>query len=160
MAPELELQVVVRPLRPADRAEVERIDRIAGGRDAAASWRQVFRRCVGADAGAVGLCADAGRGRGLDGFLLGEVRALEFGSDACGWVFAVGVDPAARRRGVGSALLRAAVRAFRGQGVQRIRTMVARADVPLQAFFRSAGFVGGPYVQLELEPPPPPGDLT
>jgi hypothetical protein len=29
--------------------------------------------------------------------------------------------------------------------------MVRRADVPVLAFFRSSGFAGGPYVQLELD---------
>jgi hypothetical protein len=35
-------------------------------------------------------------------------------------------------------------------GVHKVRTMVARNDVPVLAFFRASGFVGGPFVQLEL----------
>jgi len=44
-----------------------------------------------------------------------------------------------------------AARRFRELGVPRVRTMVRRADVPVLAFFRSSGFAGGPYVQLELD---------
>ena len=91
------------------------------------------------------------RGEGLAGFLLAEVRAVEFGSEPCGWVFAVGVDEGAERRGIASALLGAAQRRFAGAGVRQIRTMVRRRDVPLLSFFRASGFVGGPYVQLELD---------
>ena len=32
--------------------------------------------------------------------------------------------------------------------------MMRRNDVPVLSFFRSQGFAGGPYVQLELELPP------
>jgi ribosomal protein S18 acetylase RimI-like enzyme len=52
---------------------------------------------------------------------------------------------------VASALLAEACRAFRAAGVTRVRTMVRRNDVPVLAFFRSSGFSGGSYVQLELD---------
>ena len=42
-------------------------------------------------------------------------------------------------------------RRFRALGVTQVRTMVRRNDVPVTAFFRSNGFVGGSFAQLELE---------
>jgi len=64
-------------------------------------------------------------------------------------VFAVGVDPRSLRSGVASALLLESCRRFAHFKVDRVRTMVRRTDVPVLSFFRSSGFVGGPFVQLE-----------
>lgn len=142
----------VRPLARRDLAAVRRID--AHHRGAApkpAYWTRVFRELLAAppEEGRVGVAATQG-GR-LVGYLVGEVRAFEFGSDPCGWVLAVAVDPGALRARVGAALVAEAARRFRELGVPRVRTMVRRADVPVLAFFRSSGFAGGPYVQLELD---------
>src|ERR1019366_9739540 len=38
------------------------------------------------------------------GFIIGEIRAWEFGSPPCGWVFALSVEPEMRLHGIGSAL--------------------------------------------------------
>ena len=46
--------------------------------------------------------ADRGSPRSPQGFIVGEVRAWEFGSAPCGWIFALSVEPAARLRGVGA----------------------------------------------------------
>jgi len=80
-----------------------------------------------------------------------SVRIWAEGSEPCGWIFAIGVDPNSERLGVASLLLAEAVARFKAQGVPRIRTMVRRNDVPVLAFFRSNGFRGGPFVQLELD---------
>ena len=85
------------------------------------------------------------------GFIIGEVRAWEFGSAPCGWVFALSVEPKARLHGVGSALLEAISGEFKKSGVGKMRTMVAR-DVRLPLlFFRSEGMIAGPYIQLEKD---------
>jgi ribosomal protein S18 acetylase RimI-like enzyme len=141
----------IRPLSRADLAGVIRIDAHHTGARKPAYWKRVFAEFLGRRAGhvRVGLAADV-EGR-LAGYLLGEVRAFEFGSGPCGWIFAVGVDPSRLRLGVASALLGEACRAFRAAGVTQVRTMVRRNDVPVLAFFRSSGFSGGSYVQLELD---------
>ncbi len=85
------------------------------------------------------------------GFIIGEIRAWEFGSTPCGWVFALSVEPKARLDGVGSALLGAIASEFKKAGVRKMRTMVARdARLPL-LFFRSEGMMAGPYIQLEKD---------
>jgi hypothetical protein len=53
--------------------------------------------------------------------------------------------------GRASALLEEARRRFRAVGVNSLRTMVLRNDVPFLSLFRCHGFVGGPFVQLELD---------
>ena len=141
----------VRDLRQGDLEEVIRIDALHTGQASPGYWKTVFADFVGrrADHPRVGLAAVAG-GR-LLGYLLGEVRAFEFGSEACGWIFGVGVDPSELRRGVASTLLGEACRRFHAAGVRRIRTMVRRNNVPVLSFFRANGFAAGSFVQLELE---------
>jgi len=87
----------------------------------------------------------------LLGFIIGEIRAWEFGSTPCGWVFALSVEPEMRLHGVGSALFEAISDEFRKAGVGKMRTMIARdARLPL-LFFRSEGMMAGPYIQLEKD---------
>jgi len=85
------------------------------------------------------------------GFIIGEVRAWEFGSAPCGWVFALSVEPRARLHGVGRALFEAISAEFAKAGVGKMRTMVARDNRLHLMFFRSEGMMAGPYIQLEKE---------
>ena len=85
----------------------------------------------------------------LLGFIIGEVRAWEFGSAPCGWVIALSVEPRARLRGVGQRLFRAMAVEFAETGVEKMRTMVARDNRLHLMFFRSEGMTAGPYIQLE-----------
>ncbi len=144
--------VRVRDLRRADLRAVVRIDAAHTGRRKPRYWARQFRDLLARGRGEpprVGLAAvDGGV---LVGYLVGEVRAFEFGSDPCGWVHALGIDPRRLRGGVASALLAKACRRFRDAGVRRVRTMIRRGNVPVMAVFRANGFVGGSFVQLELD---------
>ena len=62
----------------------------------------------------------------------------------------MGVAPEQAHHGIGSALVAEAGRRFARAGVTTARTMVRRDDVSMLAFFRSNGFVGGTFTQLEL----------
>ena len=83
------------------------------------------------------------------GHLFGEVRAWEFGSEPCGWIFAVAVQPEMARRGYAADLCRHAMAKFHEMQVFVVRTMVRRNDVPVLSFFRSMGFVAGPFAEME-----------
>jgi ribosomal protein S18 acetylase RimI-like enzyme len=147
----LDTSARVRSLRNADLEEVIRIDALHTGEPKRDYWRSVFHDFIDTRAShlRVGLAADGDAG--MIGFLLGEVRAFEFGSEPCGWVFSVGVDPWYERQKVASMLLAECCRRFRGAGVERVRTMVVRNDVPVLSFFRANGFVAGSFAQLELD---------
>jgi ribosomal protein S18 acetylase RimI-like enzyme len=140
----------IRPLVRRDLADVVRIDAIHTGQEQRPYWTRLFREFLAPAPGRqrVALAADV-EGE-LAGFLLADVRAFEFGSEPCGWILEVGVDPDRARRGIASALLAEAVRRLRAAGVATVRTMVRRNNVPVLTFFRTNGFAGGPYVQLEL----------
>lgn len=139
-------------LRAGDLAAVIRLDARLTGKRKPAYWKGVFGEFVSPRHGSarVGLAARVD-GR-LTGYVLGEVRAFEFGSPPCGWIFSVAVDPEQAHHGIGSALVAEAGRRFARAGVSTVRTMVRRNDVPMLAFFRSNGFVGGTFTQLELGP--------
>lgn len=142
------VETTVRPLVSGDLAAIVRLDAVLTGASKDLYWQQVLGRHL-EDAECIGLAAAVGEE--LDGYLFGELRAFEFGSERCGWIFALGVQPDTTRQGVASALLAAAGCQFRSLGVSRVRTMVNRTDVPMLALFRSQAFVGGPFVQLELD---------
>lgn len=89
--------------------------------------------------------------RAVIGFIVGEIRAWEFGSEPCGWVFAISVDPQTREAGIGDALLDHICDSFRQAGVHRLRTMISRQNHLLMSFFRSKGLMAGAYLQLEKE---------
>lgn len=142
--------IAVRELERGDLDEVVRIDALHSGEHKPGYWSRVLDEFLGRESGkCVGLAAEeAGR---LVAYLLGEVRAFEFGSDPCGWIFAVGVDPRRARAGAASALLEEACNRLHRAGVKRVRTMVRRNDVGVLSFFRANAFVGGSFVQLERD---------
>jgi ribosomal protein S18 acetylase RimI-like enzyme len=141
----------IRDLVTDDLDDVVAIDALRNGTGQPDYWSKVFRETLDSDpeAGRVGLAAV--RDGVLIGYVTGEVRAFEFGSEPCGWILTVEVDPSCVRERVASSLLAAACRRFREAGVTKVRTMVQRADVPVLSFFRANGFVGGSFVQLELD---------
>lgn len=85
------------------------------------------------------------------GFIVGEVRAWEFGSAPCGWVLALSVEPESRLHGIGEALFQSISREFKSAGVSKMRTMVARDNRLHLLFFRGEGMIAGPYIQLEKD---------
>ncbi len=142
--------ITVRPLTPQDLDRVCEIDALHTGVAKPDYWRGVFADFLDPErhrGGKVGLATMAGDE--LAGYLLGEVRAFEFGSPPCGWVFSVGVAPEFDRSGHASTLLDEALRLFREEGVTTVRTMVLRDDIPVLSFFRARGFTGGAFYQLE-----------
>jgi len=140
----------VRDLRSDDLADVIRIDLLHTGERKPDYWEPVLRGFLAPDRRRLRVGLAAVDGEAMVGYLLGEVRAFEFGSEPCGWVFGVGVDPRLLRGGVASLLLAEGCRRFRRAGVRRVRTMVRRNNVPVLAFFRSNGFEAGTFAQLEL----------
>jgi ribosomal protein S18 acetylase RimI-like enzyme len=138
----------VRAARAADMAEVEAIDARITGLAKPEYWAQAFAR-YGDREDRWFLVAEAD-GR-INGFIIGEKRAWEFGSPRCGWIFAIGVDPALRLGGVGTRLFEAITQRMHRAGLTLVRTMLARDDALNMAFFRSQGMMGGAFIQLEMQ---------
>jgi ribosomal protein S18 acetylase RimI-like enzyme len=145
-------RATIRPLRSRDLDSVVRIDAVQTGELKPAYWKRVFRQFVSAKSEIVRVGLVAEQDRRVVGFLLADVRAFEFGSEPCGWILEIGVEPKLTRSGIASALLHEGCARLLDAGVSVVRTMVRRNNVPVLTFFRTNGFCGGPYVQLEFTP--------
>lgn len=141
-------ELVIRAAAAADVAAVGQLDSRITGMAKADYWTDMFER-YGKRPDRYFLIAEDRQGR-VVGFIIGEVRAWEFGSPPSGWIFALGVDPKARLRKIGSRLFEAICACLAASGVDTVRTMLARDDELNMAFFRSQGMMGGPFIQLEM----------
>ncbi len=112
-------------------------------------WQEMFARYGADESKQLFLVCESGHE--IVGFIIGEVRDWEFGSNPCGWVFALGVRPDIRLSGVATQLYGAMCEFFRNAGVTKMRTMLARQDIDSLSFFRSQGMMAGPYLQLEKD---------
>lgn len=153
-APELETVpgaglegVRVRAARAADLPAVVALDAENTGLPKAAYWKERFEWYAGRQPDRFFLVAE--RDGATLGFIVGEVRAWEFGSPPSGWVFAINVLRGQRQHGLGTLLLEAICDRFRKAGARQVRTMIAKDDRLVMSFFRSQGMMAGPFVELE-----------
>lgn len=141
--------VTIRPATMDDIRQVILLDNRINNAPKPDYWRSMFER-YGAG------CEDsfflvAMRKQDLAGFVIGEVRAWEFGSPPAGWVFIIAVDPKIRLAGLGSQLFDAMCDCFRKAGVTTVRTMLAREAHVMMSFFRSQGMMAGQFIELEMD---------
>jgi ribosomal protein S18 acetylase RimI-like enzyme len=141
---------VIRRVRKTDLDRIVAIDATVTGLEKRSYWQSLYRRYgVAGPAKRRFLVAEAS---GLVvGFVIGEVRDWEFGSDSCGWVFGIDVDPGYRLHGVGARLLEAICAGFRDAGVRKVRTLLSRDNTLILSFFRSQGMMAGPFIPLEMD---------
>jgi len=141
-------QTNIRNAVPDDFDAVLELDLDSVTEEKPAYWRDIFSRYVAAEQnGRFFLVAEIS-GEAI-GFIVGEVRAWEFGSPPCGWVFALGVAPKIRERGVGQLMLKELCQRLKKAGVKTLRTMVDRENKLTLSFFRSQGLRTGRYIELE-----------
>ncbi|MCP4319604.1 MAG: GNAT family N-acetyltransferase [Hyphomicrobiales bacterium] len=148
-------RINIRAAAKADLDGVAAIDQRVTGNSKPDYWRDLYERYDTRRTDErfflIAEPADDASDKPVVGYILGEVRAWEFGSEPCGWVFAFSVDPDNRLQGVGELLFEAISARFRVVGIKTMRTMVGRENRLHMAFFRSEGMTAGPYIQLEME---------
>jgi ribosomal protein S18 acetylase RimI-like enzyme len=145
-------QIVVRAAESADLPAISALDQRITGAAKPAYWQDMLRRYGDGPADRYFLIAETTEGA-LLGFVIGEIRAWEFGSPPAGWVFAINVDPETRLGGIGTRLFDEVCARFKSAGVRSVRTMVDRRDHLILSFFRSQGMMAGPSLELEMEMP-------
>ncbi len=147
--------LVIRRATAADLDQVTRLDARVTGQPKPDYWKDIFERYGNRRTDErfflIATTEDDRARGGIAGFIVGEVRGWEFGSEPCGWVFAVTVDPDRREQHIGERLFRDICNRFRRIGISKVRNMVRRDDTLVMSFFRSEGMVAGPYIQLELD---------
>lgn len=142
-----DLPVTIRPATASDVPDVQRLDERNTGMDKPVFWADAFRRYGQSGDGEFLIAEQDGR---FAGYILGEIRAWEFGSPPSGWIFAFGVEPERRLTKIATRLFDAICDRFRARGVDQARSMVATDDHLNLVFLRAQGMRGGPYLQLEM----------
>ncbi len=140
--------IQIRPATNSDLLGLIALDKEVTGLAKRKYWKDTFARYGVRRGSPQYLLVAAHRGR-IEGFIVGEVRAWEFGEPPCGWIFAVQVRSKTRLKGVGTQLFEALCEAFRRAGVKKVRTLTARNNQLVLSFFRSQGMMAGPFIELE-----------
>ncbi|MFQ6003937.1 MAG: GNAT family N-acetyltransferase [Woeseia sp.] len=155
VAADLNNKKIAIDIRAAGAADLDAIVALDAAQTGAAKtryWTKVLEGCTSRSQGdrryfLVGRTPDGE----LLGFIVGEIRAWEFGSPPCGWVLALNVTPGHRERGIGTMLFDALCAELKRDGVTTIRTMVLASDRVNLSFFRGEGLAAGPYIELERQ---------
>jgi len=142
--------ISIRPVAAGDVPAIVDLDARSTGVSKCQYWRELYAYVTQARAGGRAFFVAEQQGR-LVGFIAGEIRAFEFGAEACGWVFGLNVDPDARVNHVGTQLFERIAESFRQAGVEKVRTILHRDNHLVLAFFRSQGMKTGPFIQLEKD---------
>lgn len=141
--------VAIRPLEDTDIGEITTIDEKLGGRYRPDVWERRIGYYMRRDPEGSAVAVASGR---VVGFMLGEVRAGEFGlEEPSGWIEVVGVDPDYRRSAVGRRLADALLENFRQRGARRVRTLVHEEMGEIARFFEALGFSPEPIRPLAKE---------
>lgn len=140
--------VVIRLALPSDLRSLVALDEEVTGIAKRKYWKEAFTR-YGSHGEASRFFFVAERKNQIEGFIVGEVRAWEFGEPPCGWVSVIQVRRGTRLKGLGTRLFEALCDAFRSAGVRKIRTIMARDNHLVLSFFRSQGMMAGPFIELE-----------
>jgi len=138
----------IRPALAADLPAIIGLDEEVTGLAKPGYWGDLFERFGNRRRDRRFFLVAEGQSR-VEGFVIGETRAWEFGSPPCGWIFAIQVRPKGRLKGVGTELFDAICDCFRKTGVVIVRTMLARDNTTILSFFRSQGMMAGPFIELE-----------
>ncbi len=142
----------IRPAMPQDQQNVVALDGRITSIPKPDYWTGMFDQFVGRDGQHFLIAESGGASRGAPGFagfIIGEVRAWEFGSQPCGWILTILVAPEFQGQRVGEMLFQAISARLENDGVETIRTMVAREDNLNMSFFRAQGMMAGPFIELE-----------
>lgn len=150
---ESESTVSIRPADGDDLGKVVELDGRITGLAKPDFWGETFERFVGRD-GRHFLIAETAEAdqasRAFVGFIVGEMRAWEFGSQPCGWILTILVNPDFQGQGIGERLFAAICQRLKQDGAGTIRTMIAREDSLNMSFFRAQGMMAGPFIELEM----------
>src|SRR5438552_18175631 len=140
--PELQSKTRVRPLDELDIGNIVRIDERITGRYRPEFWEQRVGYYLRRDPDSSQIAEVAGK---VVGFMLGDVRAGEFGlEEPSGWIERFGIDPDYRGRDLGKQMFTAIVEHFRVEGAASVRTLADARDSGVVGFLKAMGFAPSP----------------
>ena len=139
-------EIKVRRMTDADLRGVKKIDQLIVGEDRAISWPLEAEVQWAVNRPALSFVAEMGAE--VVGFLLGDIRISEYGTDLKGWIDMVGISPEHQRQGIGRQLVVAFCEECQRNGV-RPNVIVREDDERLVEFWTSVGFTRGKLVSFE-----------
>ena len=146
--PEVKAPARIRPLDELDIGAIVRIDERITGIYRPEIWERRVGYYLRRDPDASQVAEIGGR---VVGFLLGDLRAGEFGiEEPSGWIERFGIDPDHRGRDLGKQMFEAICSHFRAQGATTVRTLVDRRDPAIGGFLKALGFNPGALEALEM----------
>jgi ribosomal protein S18 acetylase RimI-like enzyme len=146
--PDVQAKARVRPLDELDIGSIVRIDERITGRYRPELWEQRVGYYLRRDPDSSQVVELDGK---VVGFMLGDVRAGEFGlEEPSGWVERFGIDPDFRGRDLGTLLFGALAAHFKEAGITTIRTLVDQQDAGVAGFLSALGFSPSTLQALEM----------
>lgn len=138
--------IKVRQLKRQDIQTALRIQRKITGKAPKAGWKKELEAHIKDNPKE---CLAAEYAGTLAGFIIGEVKTLEFGVEKSGWIVIVGVDPEFMGQGIGKKLGNKLLTHFKKKGIKQVFTAVPWDSSDLLAFFKSLGFERSEFINLE-----------
>ena len=146
--PETEAPARIRTLSELDIGGIVRIDERITGIYRPEVWEQRVGYYLRRDPDSSQVAEVDGK---VVGFMLGDVRAGEFGlEEPSGWIERFGIDPDHRGQDLGRRMFEAMVAHFRAGGARSVRTLVDRGDTGLTGFLSALGLKPSPMQALEM----------
>lgn len=138
----------IRPLDELDITGIARIDEKISGIYRPEIWETRVMYYMRRDPGASQVAESGGK---VLGFMLGDLRAGEFGLDEpSGWIERFGIDPDSRGQDLGRKLFEAIRAHFVAEGATSVRTLVDTTDGGVAGFLKALGFTPAPLQALEM----------
>lgn len=139
-------EITVRRMTDEDLREVKKIDHMIAGDQRAISWPLEAEVEWAVNRPALSFIAE------LDdrvvGFLLGDIRVSEYGTDLKGWIDMIGISPEHQRLGIGRKLVDSFREECQKNGV-KTNIIVREDDERLVEFWTSLGFSRGKLINFE-----------
>ena len=146
--PDVQNQARIRPLDELDIEAIVRIDEKIGGQYRPDFWEQRVMFYLRRDPESSRVAEVEGK---VVGFMLGDMRAGEFGIDRpSGWIERFGIHPDFRGRDLGKQMFDAIVTHFRAEGATTVRTLVDGQETAVVGFLKALGFAPSALQALEI----------
>ena len=146
--PDVQHQARIRPLDELDIGSIVGIDEKISGRYRPDFWEQRIVFYLRRDPESSRVVELDGK---VVGFMLGDVRAGEFGlEEPSGWIERFGIHPDFRGRDLGKLMFEGVVAHFRSQGATSVRTLVDAKEAGVVGFLNALGFAPSPLQALEI----------
>lgn len=139
-------EVNIRAMREEDLERVKDIDRALVGPQRALSWPLEVEAEWWVNRPSLNFVAEVD-GQ-VVGFLLGDIRGAEYGTDMSGWIDMIGIAPEHQHRGIGQRLATAFCEECHRNEV-KARVVIREDDQRLVRFWTSVGFRRGSLVSYE-----------